>query len=142
MLKFKNVRFYQKKIRFIVKNIFFEKKLRIFNYSFINYSIKIELLCSKIFLSNIFRQTFCNNSFLKSQNNFRNVNIVNNALKNKLFILTIFDILKSSTLTNFDISKLSILTIFNILNKIFMNETIYFTSFKFTLITRNINFVI
>ena len=126
----------------MLKICFSKKKSRVFSYSFINYSIKIESLFLKIFLSNIFRRVFRNNSLLKLQNNFRNVNIVDNALKNKLFISTIFNILKLSTSTNFNISKLSISTIFDISNKIFVDETIYFTSFELTSITKNVNFVV
>ena len=110
---------------------FSKKKSRIFSYSLINHSTEIEPLFLKIFLSNIFQPAFRNNSFLKLQNNFRNVNVVDNALKSKLLTSTIFDISKSLTSA-----------IFNISNEIFADETIYFTPFKFTSMTRNVNFAV
>ena len=97
---------------------------------------------SKVFLSNIFRRVFRNNSLLRLQSNFRNVNVVDNASESKLFISTIFDILKLSISASFNISKSFILAIFDISNEIFANEAIYFTSLESTLITGNVNFIV
>ena len=110
---------------------FSREKSRVFSYSLINYLIEIEPLFSKVFLLNIFRQVFRNNPLLKSQSNFRNVSVVDSALESKLL-----------TSASSGISKSLTLAIFNISNKTFADETIYFTSFEFISMTKNVNFVV